>query len=167
MIRCKVLLDIPPETRLHEVEVRLVRDCEIAVVDPLSGKNVDSQQRFIKSVFSVRKSWPSGHRQGFFQECTFYNLENINVRFPFRKMRESFQMCFLPFPIDQKKFEHSLESAENSCIDCVVAHGALLHIRAKNSFVVDQFEANYRQAETTPRQSGMPGLQMKISGTLL
>lgn len=35
---------------------------------------------------------------------------------------------------------------------CVIAHGAILRIRAKDPFIADQIAVNYRKADITPRQ---------------
>jgi uncharacterized peroxidase-related enzyme len=43
-------------------------------------------------------------------------------------------------------------SAENNCQYCVVAHGAILRIRAKNPLVADQVAINYRKADITARE---------------
>ena len=43
-------------------------------------------------------------------------------------------------------------SGANNCLYCVVAHGAVLRIRAKNPRVADQLATNYRKAEITARQ---------------
>ena len=43
-------------------------------------------------------------------------------------------------------------SGANQCLYCVVAHGAILRIRAKNPLVADQVAVNYRKADITPRQ---------------
>src|SRR6478752_6021004 len=45
-------------------------------------------------------------------------------------------------------------SAANQCQYCVVAHGAILRIRARNPLVADQVASNYRKADITPRQHG-------------
>src|ERR1700742_418344 len=42
-------------------------------------------------------------------------------------------------------------SALNDCLYCVVAHGAILRIRAKNPRVADQIAVNPAKAEITPR----------------
>lgn len=39
----------------------------------------------------------------------------------------------------------------NQCQYCVVAHGAILRIRAKNPLIADQIAANYRKADITER----------------
>jgi uncharacterized peroxidase-related enzyme len=54
-------------------------------------------------------------------------------------------------------------SAANQCQYCVVAHGAILRIRAKDPLIADQVAANYRKAEVTPRQRAMLDFAMKVS----
>ncbi|MEG2048347.1 MAG: peroxidase-related enzyme, partial [Comamonas sp.] len=54
-------------------------------------------------------------------------------------------------------------SNANQCQYCVVAHGAILRIRAKNPLVADQVAVNYRKADITPRQKAMLDFGMKVS----
>jgi uncharacterized peroxidase-related enzyme len=54
-------------------------------------------------------------------------------------------------------------SAANQCQYCVIAHGAILRIRAKNPLIADQVASNYRKADITPRQRAMLDFAMKIS----
>ena len=54
-------------------------------------------------------------------------------------------------------------SSANQCQYCVVAHGAILRIRAKNPLIADQIAANYRKADITPRQKAMLDFAMKVS----
>ena len=54
-------------------------------------------------------------------------------------------------------------SSDNGCQYCVVAHGAILRIRAKNSRIADQIAVNYRKADITPRQIAMLDFAMKVS----
>lgn len=54
-------------------------------------------------------------------------------------------------------------SAANQCQYCVVAHGAILRIRAKNPLIADQIATNYRKADLTPRQRAMLDFAMKVS----
>lgn len=54
-------------------------------------------------------------------------------------------------------------SGAGSCLYCVVAHGAVLRIRAKNARVADQLATNYRKAEITPRQRAMLDFAIKLS----
>jgi len=54
-------------------------------------------------------------------------------------------------------------SGANQCLYCVVAHGAVLRIRAKNPLIADQLAVNYRKADITPRQRAMLDFAMKVS----
>ena len=45
----------------------------------------------------------------------------------------------------------------------MVAHGAILRIRAKNPLVADQVAINYRKADITPRQRAMLDFAMKVA----
>jgi len=54
-------------------------------------------------------------------------------------------------------------SSANQCHYCVVAHGAILRIRAKNPELADQVAINYRKADITPRQRAMLDFAMKVS----
>lgn len=54
-------------------------------------------------------------------------------------------------------------SGLNQCIYCVVAHGAILRIREKNSLLADQLATNYRKADITPRQKAMLDFAVKVS----
>ncbi|MDB5838851.1 MAG: Alkylhydroperoxidase AhpD core:Uncharacterized peroxidase-related protein [Herminiimonas sp.] len=53
-------------------------------------------------------------------------------------------------------------SARNQCLYCVVAHGALLRIYAKNPLVADQVAVNHLKADITPRQSAMLDFAFKV-----
>jgi uncharacterized peroxidase-related enzyme len=54
-------------------------------------------------------------------------------------------------------------SNDNGCQYCVVAHGAILRIRAKNTLIADQVAVNYRKADITPKQMAMLDFAMKVS----
>src|SRR5437868_7234317 len=54
-------------------------------------------------------------------------------------------------------------SSANQCHYCVVAHAAILRIRAKNPQIADQIAINYRKADITPRQRAMLDFAMKVS----
>ena len=54
-------------------------------------------------------------------------------------------------------------SGANDCLYCVVAHGAILRIRARDPLLADQVAVNYRKADITPRQSAMLDFAMKVS----
>lgn len=46
-------------------------------------------------------------------------------------------------------------SAANDCLYCVIAHGAILRIRAKDSEIADRIATNWRTAPITDRQRAM------------
>ncbi len=54
-------------------------------------------------------------------------------------------------------------SAANDCQYCVVAHGAILRIYAKNPLLADQVAINYRKADITPRQKAMLDFALKVA----
>ena len=54
-------------------------------------------------------------------------------------------------------------SGANDCLYCIVAHGAILRIYAKNPLVADQVAVNYRKADITPRQKAMLAFAMKVA----
>jgi uncharacterized peroxidase-related enzyme len=54
-------------------------------------------------------------------------------------------------------------SALNGCQYCVVAHGAILRVRAKNPLLADQVAINYRKADLTPRQRAMLDFALKVA----
>ena len=54
-------------------------------------------------------------------------------------------------------------SAANDCHYCVIAHGALLRIYAKNPLIADQVAVNYRKADVSPRQRAMLDFAVKVA----
>lgn len=54
-------------------------------------------------------------------------------------------------------------SNANQCQYCVVAHGAILRIRAKDPLIADQVAVNYRKADITARQKAMLDFAMKVA----
>ena len=54
-------------------------------------------------------------------------------------------------------------SAANQCHYCVIAHGAILRIRAKSPVIADQIAVNYRKADITPRQRAMLDFAIKVT----
>ena len=55
-------------------------------------------------------------------------------------------------------------SAANHCHYCVIAHGAILRIRAKQPLLADQVAINYLNADLTPRQRAMLDFAVKVAG---
>jgi len=54
-------------------------------------------------------------------------------------------------------------SAANDCHYCVVAHGAILRIRAKNPLIADQVAINYRKADLSDREQSMLAFALKVA----
>ena len=54
-------------------------------------------------------------------------------------------------------------SGLNDCIYCVVAHGAILRVREKNTLIADQLATNYKKAKITLRQRAMLDFAVKVS----
>ena len=54
-------------------------------------------------------------------------------------------------------------SGANDCLYCIVAHGAILRIYAKDPLVADQVAVNYRKADITPRQKAMLAFALKVA----
>jgi uncharacterized peroxidase-related enzyme len=56
-------------------------------------------------------------------------------------------------------------SGLNQCPYCVIAHGAILRIYAKNPQIADQVAIHHRKADLTPRQKAMLDFACKLSRT--
>jgi uncharacterized peroxidase-related enzyme len=54
-------------------------------------------------------------------------------------------------------------SAANDCTYCVVAHGAILRIRAKSPYLADQLATSWRSADVTGRQRAMLAFAVKLA----
>jgi len=54
-------------------------------------------------------------------------------------------------------------SGANDCLYCIVAHGAILRIYAKDQRVADQVAVNYRKADVTERQKAMLKFALKVA----
>src|SRR5579885_1961206 len=54
-------------------------------------------------------------------------------------------------------------SSANQCHYCVIAHGAILRVRAKNPLIADQIAINYRKADIVPRQKAMLDFALEVA----
>ena len=54
-------------------------------------------------------------------------------------------------------------SGVNQCLYCVIAHGAILRIYAKNAQIADQVAVDHRKADITPRQRAMLDFAVKLA----
>ncbi|MGI9610928.1 MAG: peroxidase-related enzyme [Acidimicrobiia bacterium] len=55
-------------------------------------------------------------------------------------------------------------SATNQCLYCVVAHGAILRIRAKNPLIADQLANNPWKADLNDRERAMVDFSLRVAG---
>jgi uncharacterized peroxidase-related enzyme len=56
-------------------------------------------------------------------------------------------------------------SAANDCTYCVVAHGAILRVRAKDPIIADHVAVNFRKADLTERQRAMLEFAVRLATT--
>ncbi|MCC7549802.1 MAG: peroxidase-related enzyme [Burkholderiales bacterium] len=56
-------------------------------------------------------------------------------------------------------------SGHNHCLYCVVAHGAILRVYAKNAQIADQVAIDHRKADIAPRQRAMLDFAVKLART--
>ena len=54
-------------------------------------------------------------------------------------------------------------SAENHCLYCVVAHGAIARIRARNPRIADQVATDWRKAELDDRQRAILEIAVRLA----
>ena len=54
-------------------------------------------------------------------------------------------------------------SAENHCLYCVVAHGAIARIRSRNPRIADQVATDWRRAELDDRQRAILGVAVRLA----
>jgi uncharacterized peroxidase-related enzyme len=54
-------------------------------------------------------------------------------------------------------------SGANDCLYCIVAHGAILRIYAKNPLLADQVAVNHREADIPSRQQAMLAFALKVA----
>ncbi|HEU4389013.1 MAG TPA: peroxidase-related enzyme [Blastocatellia bacterium] len=54
-------------------------------------------------------------------------------------------------------------SGANDCLYCIIAHGAILRVYAKNPLLADQVAVNYRKADITDRQKAMLKFALKVA----
>ena len=54
-------------------------------------------------------------------------------------------------------------SAANDCLYCVVAHGAIARVRARDPLIADQVAVDWRKADVTERQRAMLGFAVRLA----
>jgi uncharacterized peroxidase-related enzyme len=54
-------------------------------------------------------------------------------------------------------------SSANQCLYCIIAHGAILRVYAKQPLIADQVAGNYLKADLTPRERAILDFAMKVA----
>ncbi|MEY3669357.1 MAG: hypothetical protein RL258_752 [Pseudomonadota bacterium] len=67
-----------------------------------------------------------------------------------------------PLSIAEREMIVVATSGLNHCQYCVVAHGAILRIRAKRPLLADQVAINYKQADISPRERAILDFAMQV-----
>jgi uncharacterized peroxidase-related enzyme len=68
-----------------------------------------------------------------------------------------------PLSIAEREMIVVATSGLNHCQYCVVAHGAILRIRAKRPLLADQVAINYKQADISPRERAILDFAMQVA----
>jgi len=107
---------------------------------------VQEKAGFIPNVFLVLAHRPEEFRAFFaYHDALMERLSNLTIT--------------------EKEMIVVATSSMNQCQYCVIAHGAILRIRAKNPLIADQVATNYRKADITPRQKAMLDFAVKVSAS--
>lgn len=107
---------------------------------------VQEKARFIPNVFLVLAHRPEEFRAFFaYHDALMERPGNLTIA--------------------EKEMIVVVTSSMNQCQYCVIAHGAILRIRAKNPLIADQVATNYRKADITSRQKAMLDFAVKVSTT--
>ena len=114
--------------------------------DDLKNKILETQDKsgFIPNVFLALAHRPEGFRAFFYYHDALVNKESGISK-------------------GEREMIVVATSALNECLYCVVAHGAILRIREKNSLIADQLATNYKKADITDRQRAMLDFAVKVS----
>ena len=64
---------------------------------------------------------------------------------------------------DEREMIIVATSGANNCLYCVVAHGAILRVYAKQPQIADQVATNYLKADISERQRSMLAFALKVS----
>lgn len=68
-----------------------------------------------------------------------------------------------PLSLAEREMIVVATSGLNHCQYCVVAHGAILRIRAKRPLLADQVAINYKQADISPRERAILDFATKVA----
>lgn len=131
-----------PQTPIGRFPVPALSDMQEDIRERLLA--VQEKSGFIPNVFLVL-----AHRPGEFRAFFAYHDELMDK--PGNLTKAEREMIVVA------------TSNANQCQYCVIAHGAILRIRAKNPLIADQVAINYRKADITDRQKAMLDFAMKVA----
>jgi uncharacterized peroxidase-related enzyme len=131
-----------PQTPISRFPVPALSDLQEDIRERLLA--VQEKSGFIPNVFLVL-----AHRPGEFRAFFAYHDELMDK--PGNLTKAEREMIVVA------------TSNANQCQYCVIAHGAILRIRAKNPLIADQVAINYRKADITDRQKAMLDFAMKVA----
>ncbi len=131
-----------PQTPISRFPVPALTDMQEDIRERLLA--VQEKSGFIPNVFLVL-----AHRPGEFRAFFAYHDELMDK--PGNLTKAEREMIVVA------------TSNANQCQYCVIAHGAILRIRAKNPLIADQVAINYRKADITDRQKAMLDFAMKVA----
>jgi uncharacterized peroxidase-related enzyme len=131
-----------PQTPISRFPVPALSDMQEDIRERLLA--VQEKSGFIPNVFLVL-----AHRPGEFRAFFAYHDELMDK--PGNLTKAEREMIVVA------------TSNANQCQYCVIAHGAILRIRAKNPLIADQVAINYRKADITDRQKAMLDFAMKVA----
>lgn len=131
-----------PQTPISRFPIPALSDMEEDIRERLLA--VQEKSGFIPNVFLVL-----AHRPGEFRAFFAYHDELMGK--PGNLTKAEREMIVVA------------TSNANQCQYCVIAHGAILRIRAKNPLIADQVAINYRKADITDRQKAMLDFAMKVA----
>ncbi len=136
---------------MEELERRISR-FDLPVLDELPGdireriESVHSKSGFIPNVFLLLARRPAEFRAFFaYHDALMEGNSGLS-----KAEREMIVVA---------------TSAMNDCQYCVIAHGAVLRIRARNPLIADQVATNYHKADLTDREQAMLKLALRIASS--
>jgi 4-carboxymuconolactone decarboxylase len=108
-------------------------------------QNVQDKSGFIPNIFSVLARRPEEFRAFFAYHDALMENSSSNLSKA------------------EKEMIVVATSAINDCQYCVIAHGAILRIRAKNPLIADQVAVNFRKAGLSEKQLAMLTLACRFA----
>ena len=90
-------------------------------------------------------------------------IRTVNKAYDVPSVVRLWQYRRVPYKRIMLTRKNVLARDSNQCQYCVIAHGAILRIRARNPHIADQLASNYRKADISERQRAMLDFALKVS----